>query len=61
MTPQDALILLDKAVSLIQADRGTHIQYQEAVRVLNEVVFPPKIEELVAPEPTEAEEVAIST
>lgn len=44
MTPKDALILLDKAASVVNTSRAEHIQLQQAITVLSERIFPPEIE-----------------
>ena len=40
MTKEEALNLLDQAVSQLQTNRQTHIQLQQAVEVLKEAIAP---------------------
>jgi hypothetical protein len=40
MTPQEALNILDQAVSQLQANRQIHVQLQQAIEVLREAIKP---------------------
>ena len=40
MTKEEALNLLDQAVSQLQTNRQTHIQLQQAVEILKEAIKP---------------------
>lgn len=38
MTPQDAITLLDKAVSILSGTREDHIKIQNAINVLKDLI-----------------------
>ena len=44
MTPEQALELLDVAAGQAQLNRATHVQIQEAVRILSEAIKKPENE-----------------
>ena len=38
MSPNDALNMLDQAVSALQANRQVHVQLQQAIEILREAI-----------------------
>lgn len=43
MSPEQALALLDQVCQAVQASRQTHVQIQEAIKVLSEVLKKSKV------------------
>lgn len=42
MNPEDALKLLDQAVSQLPANREVHVRLQQAIKILEEAIKPKK-------------------
>ena len=42
MKPQEALTMIDGAISTIQTDRKAHVTLQQAIQVVREIIEPKK-------------------